>query len=50
MTLRLPTRLPFSRAELALILATVIWGASFLIVHTAMQHSGPLFFGAACVI
>lgn len=34
----------FSRHELALIGATVIWGASFLIVHHAMRSSGPLFF------
>ncbi|TWI35269.1 DMT family transporter [Paracoccus sulfuroxidans] len=47
----------FSRHELALIGATIIWGASFLIVHHAMRSSGPLFFvglrflvaGAICV-
>lgn len=36
--------LSFSRQELALIGITVIWGATFLAVHTAMQHSGPWFF------
>lgn len=33
-----------SRQELALIAITAVWGATFLVVHTAMQHSGPLFF------
>lgn len=33
-----------SRQELALIAITVVWGATFLVVHTAVQHSGPLFF------
>lgn len=34
----------FSRQELALIGVTVIWGATFLIVHTAVGTTGPLFF------
>lgn len=34
----------FTRAELALIGVTMLWGATFLIVHIAMRHSGPLFF------
>jgi len=34
----------FSREELALIGVTMLWGATFLIVHIAMRHSGPLFF------
>ncbi|MDN4613959.1 DMT family transporter [Leifsonia sp. F6_8S_P_1B] len=34
----------FSRQELALIAITALWGATFLIVHLAMQHSGPWFF------
>ncbi|MGX1696189.1 DMT family transporter [Microbacterium keratanolyticum] len=33
-----------SRQELALIVITVFWGGTFLIVHTAMDHSGPMFF------
>lgn len=33
-----------SRQELALVGITALWGATFLIVHTAMDHSGPLFF------
>lgn len=33
-----------SRQELALIIITVFWGGTFLIVHTAMEHSGPMFF------
>lgn len=37
-------RLSFSRQELALIGVTAVWGSTFLIVHTAMQYSGPGFF------
>lgn len=37
-------RLSFSRQELALIGVTAVWGSTFLIVHTAMQYSGPSFF------
>lgn len=33
-----------SRPELALLAVTAVWGATFLIVHTAMSHSGPMFF------
>lgn len=33
-----------SRQEIALILVTAVWGATFLIVHIAVQHSGPWFF------
>lgn len=33
-----------TRAELALIGITMIWGATFLIVHVAVTSSGPLFF------
>lgn len=36
-------RLP-SRQELALVLITAVWGATFLIVHIAVQYSGPWFF------
>lgn len=36
--------LPLSREETALVAATMFWGATFLIVHVAMRHSGPLFF------
>src|SRR5690349_15435634 len=35
---------PFSRQELALIGVTFLWGATFLIIHTALRHCGPLFF------
>lgn len=35
---------PVWRAELALVAITVLWGATFLIVHNAMKVSGPLFF------
>lgn len=30
--------------EWALVGITMIWGGTFLVVHTAMQHSGPWFF------
>ncbi len=33
-----------SRQELALIAVTMVWGGTFLVVHLAMQYSGPLFF------
>ena len=33
-----------SRQELALIAVTIVWGSTFLIVHLAMRHCGPLFF------
>lgn len=39
-----PRRLAFSRQELALVGVTAIWGSTFLIVHTAMEYSGPGFF------
>ena len=39
-----PNRLMIGRPELALIGITLLWGGTFLIVHQAMRHSGPLFF------
>lgn len=33
-----------SRQELALIGVTAIWGATFVVVHLAVQYSGPWFF------
>jgi drug/metabolite transporter (DMT)-like permease len=36
--------LALTRQELALVAVTAVWGATFLIVHLAVQHSGPLFF------
>lgn len=33
-----------SRYELALVSITMVWGATFLVVQWAMQHSGALFF------
>lgn len=39
-----PAFLGINRQELALVLVTMVWGATFLVVHLAMQHSGPLFF------
>ena len=32
------------RQEVALIAVTAVWGSTFLLVHWAMQHSGPWFF------
>ncbi|AWM39156.1 putative DMT superfamily transporter inner membrane protein [Gemmata obscuriglobus] len=32
------------RHELALVVITIIWGATFTIIHEAMKHCGPLFF------
>lgn len=39
-----PRKVSFSRQELALIAVTLLWGTTFLIVHVAMRHAGPLFF------
>lgn len=39
-------RIRFSRQELALLGITAIWGSTFLIVHTAVEYSGPMFFVA----
>ncbi|WP_313801603.1 DMT family transporter [Sphingobium sp.] len=39
-----PPRLMIGRPELALMAITLLWGGTFLIVHQAMRHSGPLFF------
>lgn len=36
--------LRIGKPELALIGVTILWGATFLIVHHAMASSGPLFF------
>jgi drug/metabolite transporter (DMT)-like permease len=33
-----------TRQESALVLITAVWGATFLIVHVAVQYSGPWFF------
>lgn len=37
-------RLAVSRQEVALLAITALWGSTFLVVHLAMQHSGPWFF------
>lgn len=39
-----PRRRLLSRQELALVLITAVWGATFIIVHIAVQCSGPWFF------
>ncbi|UVK81548.1 DMT family transporter [Pseudomonas sichuanensis] len=33
-----------SKAELVLVFITMLWGGTFLIVHTVMSVSGPMFF------
>jgi len=40
----LPRAVRPTRPEWALIGITAIWGGTFLAVHVAMEHSGPLFF------
>ncbi|AWB86555.1 DMT family transporter [Mycetocola zhujimingii] len=42
--LLIPRRRLLSKPELALVLITVVWGATFLVVHIAVQYSGPWFF------
>ncbi|NWE46627.1 DMT family transporter [Pseudomonas gingeri] len=52
----LPSTLRFSKAECVLILITMIWGGTFLLVQNAMTVSGPMFFvglrfaAAACIV
>lgn len=41
---RRPRALSLSRPELALLAITVLWGASYLVIRVAMDHSGPMFF------
>lgn len=36
--------LRLSKAELVLVFITMLWGGTFLIVHTVMTVSGPMFF------
>lgn len=33
-----------SRQELALLAITALWGGTYLAIHLAMRHSGPMFF------
>ena len=43
----MPSRLRWMRLrpqEAALIAITAVWGGTFLLVHWAMEHSGPWFF------
>ncbi|WP_241795501.1 DMT family transporter [Microbacterium sp. C5A9] len=43
----MPTRFRWMRLrpqEIALIAITAVWGSTFLLVHWAMEHSGPWFF------
>ncbi|WP_455482031.1 DMT family transporter [Bartonella sp. B35(2025)] len=34
----------FSKQELALFSATILWGITFLVIHIAVRYSGPFFF------
>ncbi|MBB4075945.1 drug/metabolite transporter (DMT)-like permease [Bartonella fuyuanensis] len=34
----------FSKQELAIFAATILWGITFLVIHIAVRYSGPLFF------
>lgn len=44
MSRNLARRRLLSRQELALVATTAVWGATFLVVHIAVQYSGPWFF------
>lgn len=44
--LRQRGRAGFSTHELALVGITVLWGGTFLIIHTAVEFVGPMFFVA----
>ncbi|MBA1204582.1 DMT family transporter [Pseudomonas capeferrum] len=41
-----PSPFPFrlSKAEVVLVFITMLWGGTFLLVHTVMSVSGPMFF------
>lgn len=43
-TARPPHHLSLSKPELALLAITAVWGGTYLAVHLAMLHSGPMFF------
>lgn len=43
-TARRTHSLALSKPELALLAITVMWGGTYLVVHLAMQYSGPMFF------
>src|SRR3954453_3714408 len=36
--------LSLSKQELALLAITALWGGTYLVIHVAMLHSGPMFF------
>lgn len=38
------SQLRLSRQEWALVLVTLVWGTTFLIIHNVLNHTGPLFF------
>ncbi|MNF38508.1 putative DMT superfamily transporter inner membrane protein [compost metagenome] len=39
-----PLNIRLSKAELVLVVITVLWGGTFLLVHNVMTVSGPMFF------
>jgi len=41
---KFPVAIKLSQQEMTLIFITVLWGATFLIVHHAMQSASPFFF------
>ncbi|NBA97702.1 DMT family transporter [Pseudomonas sp. R5(2019)] len=41
---RLSPSFRLSKAELVLVLITILWGGTFLLVHNVMTVSGPMFF------
>ena len=43
-TQQVPARFGLSTHELALVGVTALWGSTFLIIHTAMDFAGPMFF------
>ena len=42
--MKFPVAIKLSQQEMTLIFITVLWGATFLIVHHAMQSASPFFF------
>lgn len=43
-TARRTRPLSLSKQELALLAITALWGGTYLVIHVAMLHSGPMFF------
>ena len=43
-TVHRPHPLSLSKPEVALLAITAVWGGTYLVVHLAMEYSGPMFF------